>query len=138
MLRPKIVVLDEPVSAHVSIRGARPRHGCALGVAGTRQNHRAGSPTRSVWSRPAPLEQLFSTIGLRGAADDVVHADLALSAFQIEENAVVTYAQAKLGWLVSQWPYITMERFERELVKCSIDPTAITQRKPSQILLCAP
>jgi hypothetical protein len=85
-----------------------------------------------------PSEQLSSTIGLRRAAHDVVHPDSALGVFEIEEYAIFTYSQAELGWLVSQWPHVTVERIDRELVERSIDPATITQRKLSQIFFCAP
>jgi hypothetical protein len=85
-----------------------------------------------------PSEQLSSTTGLCGAAHDAVHADLALEVFEIEEYTVVAYSQAELGWLVSQWPHVTVERIDHELVERSIDPATITQRKPSQIFFCAP
>jgi hypothetical protein len=85
-----------------------------------------------------PSEQLSSTTGLCGGAHDAVHADLALEVFEIEEYTVVAYSQAELGWLVSQRPYVTLERLDREPVERSIDSATITERKLSQIFLCAP
>jgi hypothetical protein len=62
---------------------------------------------------------------------------LALKAVQIEEYAIVAYAEAKLGWPVSQRPHVALKRLSRELDERSIDSTPIIQWKASQTSLCA-
>jgi hypothetical protein len=77
-------------------------------------------------------------ISLRGAAHDVVHADVALHAFQIKEDAIVAYSYPELSRLVSQSPYVALKRLDRQLVKCAIEPTTINQWELSETSLCAP
>jgi hypothetical protein len=86
----------------------------------------------------APSEQLPSTISLRRAAHDVVDADVALNAFQIEEDAIVAYSHPELSRLVSQSPYVALKRLGGQLVKCAIDPTTIIQWELPETSLCAP
>lgn len=67
-----------------------------------------------------------------------MHADRVLKGFQIEEDAIVAYTQAELGWLVSQRPYVTLEWLDRKPVECANDPVTITQWQLSQTFLRGP
>jgi hypothetical protein len=64
-----------------------------------------------------------------------VHVNVAVRMVRIEEDAIVAHTQAEFGWLALQWPYVALERLGRQRFQCSLDPTTISQWKPSQIFL---